>query len=57
MEKERKNHVAHCLILPYPAQGHMNPMIQFSKRLIETDNYLFILEDYQKQKSHIKYRS
>ncbi|KEH25945.1 UDP-glucosyltransferase family protein [Medicago truncatula] len=35
MEKERKNHVAHCLILPYPAQGHMNPMIQFSKRLIE----------------------
>jgi len=35
MEKERKNHVAHCLILPYPAQGHMNPMIQLSKRLIE----------------------
>ncbi|NP_001312643.1 UDP-glycosyltransferase 74G1-like [Nicotiana tabacum] len=24
---------AHCLILPYPAQGHINPMLQFSKRL------------------------
>ncbi|KAL4322418.1 hypothetical protein HN51_067526 [Arachis hypogaea] len=23
----------HCVVLPYPAQGHMNPMIQFSKRL------------------------
>nr|AFK49280.1 unknown [Medicago truncatula] len=35
MESEKKNHAPHCLILPYPAQGHMNPMIQFSKRLIE----------------------
>ncbi|KAL5080791.1 hypothetical protein RYX36_009212 [Vicia faba] len=35
MNKERINHVPHCLILPYPAQGHMNPMIQFSKRLIQ----------------------
>ncbi|XP_016441647.1 UDP-glycosyltransferase 74G1-like isoform X2 [Nicotiana tabacum] len=26
-------HKAHCLILPYPAQGHINPMLQFSKRL------------------------
>ncbi|OWM82947.1 hypothetical protein CDL15_Pgr005347 [Punica granatum] len=25
---------AHVLIVPYPAQGHMNPMLQFSKRLI-----------------------
>ncbi|KAI5656468.1 hypothetical protein M9H77_25261 [Catharanthus roseus] len=24
---------AHCLILPYPIQGHINPMLQFSKRL------------------------
>ncbi|KAL3360455.1 hypothetical protein AABB24_013729 [Solanum stoloniferum] len=24
---------AHCLILPYPVQGHINPMLQFSKRL------------------------
>ncbi|KAK4729158.1 hypothetical protein R3W88_022146 [Solanum pinnatisectum] len=26
-------HKAHCLILPYPVQGHINPMLQFSKRL------------------------
>ncbi|XP_016481329.1 UDP-glycosyltransferase 74G1 [Nicotiana tabacum] len=26
-------HKAHCLIFPYPAQGHINPMLQFSKRL------------------------
>lgn len=24
---------AHCLVLSYPAQGHINPMLQFSKRL------------------------
>lgn len=24
---------AHCLILPHPLQGHINPMLQFSKRL------------------------
>ncbi|CAJ1953265.1 unnamed protein product [Sphenostylis stenocarpa] len=35
MEKERKKYVAHCLVLPYPAQGHINPMLQFSKRLIQ----------------------
>ncbi|WMV40346.1 hypothetical protein MTR67_033731 [Solanum verrucosum] len=27
------SHKAHCLILPYPFQGHINPMLQFSKRL------------------------
>ncbi|XP_009783231.1 UDP-glycosyltransferase 74G1-like [Nicotiana tabacum] len=27
------SHKAHCLILPYPIQGHINPMLQFSKRL------------------------
>ncbi|XP_019176939.1 PREDICTED: UDP-glycosyltransferase 74G1-like isoform X2 [Ipomoea nil] len=35
-EIEMENHenkVVHCLILPYPAQGHINPMLQFSKRL------------------------
>nr|BBN60750.1 UDP-glycosyltransferase 74K4 [Glycyrrhiza uralensis] len=35
MEREKENYVAHCLVLPYPAQGHMNPMIQFSKRLVQ----------------------
>ncbi|KAG9446702.1 hypothetical protein H6P81_012830 [Aristolochia fimbriata] len=25
---------AHVLVLPYPAQGHINPMLQFAKRLV-----------------------
>ncbi|MED6222765.1 hypothetical protein PIB30_067533 [Stylosanthes scabra] len=33
--KTSKSHVAHCLLLAYPAQGHVNPMIEFSKRLIQ----------------------
>jgi len=33
--EERKNYVAHCLVLPYPAQGHINPMLQFAKRLVQ----------------------
>ena len=32
MEKQRK---PHCIILAYPAQGHINPMLQFSKRLVQ----------------------
>ncbi|CDP13108.1 unnamed protein product [Coffea canephora] len=28
-----ETHRAHCLILPYPVQGHINPMLQFAKRL------------------------
>ncbi|CAI0459502.1 unnamed protein product [Linum tenue] len=24
----------HCIVIPFPAQGHINPMLQFSKRLI-----------------------
>ncbi|RDX72045.1 UDP-glycosyltransferase 74G1, partial [Mucuna pruriens] len=35
MEKERKKYVGHCLVVPYPAQGHINPMVQFSKRLVQ----------------------
>lgn len=36
MEKAEANeHKPHCLILPYPIQGHINPMIQFSKRLAD----------------------
>ncbi|XP_059445918.1 UDP-glycosyltransferase 74F2-like [Corylus avellana] len=30
---EGKAHGAHVLALPYPTQGHINPMLQFSKRL------------------------
>lgn len=35
MEKEIKNQIPHCLIIPYPTQGHINPMLQFSKRLLQ----------------------
>ncbi|CAN1852702.1 UDP-glycosyltransferase 74B1 [Linum perenne] len=28
-----KTHKAHVLILPYPSQGHINPLLQFAKRL------------------------
>ncbi|KAF8036045.1 hypothetical protein BT93_C1914 [Corymbia citriodora subsp. variegata] len=34
MEDSRKSHKPHCLVLSFPAQGHINPMLQFSKRLI-----------------------
>ncbi|KAH7518207.1 hypothetical protein FEM48_Zijuj09G0147100 [Ziziphus jujuba var. spinosa] len=34
MEKETRTYKAHVLVLPYPTQGHLNPMLQFSKRLI-----------------------
>ncbi|KAL7201240.1 hypothetical protein ACSBR1_033031 [Camellia fascicularis] len=33
MESENKAYRVHCLILPYPLQGHINPMLQFSKRV------------------------
>ncbi|KAK1368318.1 Glycosyltransferase [Heracleum sosnowskyi] len=32
MEKSKKS--PHALVLPYPAQGHINPMLQFCKRLV-----------------------
>ncbi|KAL4271459.1 hypothetical protein GQ457_13G027660 [Hibiscus cannabinus] len=32
MEEKAKNSV-HVLVIPYPSQGHINPMLQFSKRL------------------------
>ena len=34
MEKEKRTHKAHCIVLPFPSQGHINPMLQFSKRLV-----------------------
>ncbi|KAL3613851.1 hypothetical protein CASFOL_041925 [Castilleja foliolosa] len=35
MEKvEEEEKKAHCLILPYPIQGHINPMLQFAKRIL-----------------------
>ncbi|XP_021658033.2 UDP-glycosyltransferase 74G1 [Hevea brasiliensis] len=34
MEREQRAWLAHVLVLPYPAQGHINPMLQFCKRLV-----------------------
>lgn len=35
MEKlNRQSKSPHCLIFPYPLQGHINPMVQFAKRLL-----------------------
>ncbi|XP_010069575.2 UDP-glycosyltransferase 74F2 [Eucalyptus grandis] len=34
MEPSSKLHRAHVLVVPYPGQGHINPMLQFSKRLV-----------------------
>lgn len=34
MEKEHKAYGPHVLALPYPSQGHINPMLQFCKRLV-----------------------
>ncbi|KAL5781015.1 hypothetical protein ACOSP7_006044 [Xanthoceras sorbifolium] len=31
--EDSKVYRAHVLLLPYPSQGHINPMLQFSKRL------------------------
>lgn len=30
---EKDDRTPHILVVPYPAQGHINPMLQFSKRL------------------------
>ncbi|KAF7847035.1 hypothetical protein BT93_L3423, partial [Corymbia citriodora subsp. variegata] len=34
MEPSSNPRRAHVLVLPFPAQGHINPMLQFSKRLV-----------------------
>ncbi|CAA3015290.1 UDP-glycosyltransferase 74F2-like [Olea europaea subsp. europaea] len=34
MENQKKANGAHILALPYPSQGHINPMCQFCKRLV-----------------------
>ncbi|RDX80527.1 Indole-3-acetate beta-glucosyltransferase, partial [Mucuna pruriens] len=33
MDKKSIISRAHCLVLAFPAQGHINPMLQFSKLL------------------------
>ncbi|XP_077224062.1 mogroside I-E synthase-like [Tasmannia lanceolata] len=32
-KKERRDKAPHVLVLPFPAQGHINPMLQFAKRV------------------------
>lgn len=34
MEKGRRSSRVHVLSIPYPTQGHLNPMLQFCKRLV-----------------------
>ncbi|EOY01365.1 hypothetical protein QUC31_013821 [Theobroma cacao] len=34
MAQENKANKGHVLVLPYPGQGHINPMLQFAKRLV-----------------------
>lgn len=34
-QTQQKMRPVHCLVFPYPMQGHINPMLQFSKRLEE----------------------
>ncbi|KAK8506008.1 hypothetical protein V6N13_002657 [Hibiscus sabdariffa] len=34
MADENKPRTPHVLILPYPSQGHINPILQFAKRLL-----------------------
>lgn len=34
MDMEQRDNKAHVLLLPFPAQGHITPFLQFSKRLI-----------------------
>ncbi|XVE72645.1 hypothetical protein DITRI_Ditri11bG0054600 [Diplodiscus trichospermus] len=34
MEEEIKARKPHVLIFPYPSQGHINPILQFAKRLV-----------------------
>ncbi|KAG9446937.1 hypothetical protein H6P81_013065 [Aristolochia fimbriata] len=45
MESEKKERVAppphHVLVLPFPVQGHINPMLQFAKRLASTASGIF----------------
>ncbi|KAF6162307.1 hypothetical protein GIB67_008436 [Kingdonia uniflora] len=33
-KKSERKWIAHVLVLPFPVQGHINPMLQFSKRLV-----------------------
>ncbi|KAF7151290.1 hypothetical protein RHSIM_Rhsim02G0086600 [Rhododendron simsii] len=34
MEKGKRSSAVHVLAIPYPSQGHLNPMLQFCRRLV-----------------------
>ncbi|XP_051148887.1 UDP-glycosyltransferase 74F2-like isoform X2 [Andrographis paniculata] len=36
MDPNVEDRTPHCLLLPYPNQGHINPILQFAKRLSHT---------------------
>ncbi|XP_024024627.1 UDP-glycosyltransferase 74E2 isoform X2 [Morus notabilis] len=40
MEEIRREKGTHILVIPYPVQGHINPMLQFSKRLASKNRRL-----------------
>ncbi|GMP82930.1 hypothetical protein CsSME_00037032 [Camellia sinensis var. sinensis] len=33
MEEVKKQYKSHVIVIPYPSQGHINPLLQFAKRL------------------------
>ncbi|KAK9265582.1 hypothetical protein L1049_007414 [Liquidambar formosana] len=61
MEKERKTIRAHVLALPFPSQGHINPMLQFCKRLASKGlkatlaNTLFISKSLQPESGSVQF--
>ena len=43
MEYKTESRKAHCLVVAYPAQGHINPMLNFCKRLQQHDEITLTL--------------
>ncbi|XP_047311883.1 UDP-glycosyltransferase 74F2-like [Impatiens glandulifera] len=52
MEVKTEQKKAHCLVVPYPLQGHINPMLQFAKRLEHKGiKVTFVMTNYMLGKS------
>ncbi|EEF32575.1 flavonol 7-O-beta-glucosyltransferase UGT74F1 [Ricinus communis] len=50
-EKESRGHV---LVIPFPGQGHLNPMLQFSRRLVSKGlQVTFIVTTYISRSKHL----
>ncbi|XP_077225652.1 UDP-glycosyltransferase 74F2-like [Tasmannia lanceolata] len=62
-KKERGSRVTHVLLLPYPSQGHINPMLQFAKCLVSKGikatlaTTIFITKSVQPQESSVTIES